>query len=549
MADDPRFREHVFDDLRSGLKTNPRLESDPPGLEVDWIAWDSGFRKTGLKVGDLILAVDGAPIRKPAELRELQRQLPRMIGQYAEQQEFADRSLKDGSPLRLRTRRRRSPGEGWEEQDVTGAVRADRTWITPSNRRLFGPGGPDQLANDGFDGPWSGWLERREFEWSRILNGGWQGSVQTRMALKSHLEEKSRVDFLVQRYPGPFADTVREDWETVRVCLEGERIELPPDALVFRTLGEKRAAQVAERAAAAWNTFQTAHAAEILPSFPKIDPFRGDRSAVAGKWVVLPAITPRQWLVDMGRGFLAWSDSGFWIFASADSQGMVRVFRAVHRYQKLVTPSIKEDVAVIGQIQSDPRLLAGSGRTAAGLEVLPVAALAGGAVFVEVAAGHEWDAPFAGEEDLRGADPGALPEDASPREVVEAMIAAIKRGDQQRWAELFAEWRAVPDADRPIYYPSYAWGVGRDEDWIRSRRLLMDKVLDARVRWVGDPRVVIRGDEAPGLPNIEQIPVEVDHVGLFDGETRTFNSLEVHRNWSLQRRAGGPWRIASRQGL
>jgi hypothetical protein len=43
--------------------------------------------------------------------------------------------------------------------------------------------------------------------------------------------------------------------------------------------------------------------------------------------------------------------------------------------------------------------------------------------------------------------------------------------------------------------------------------------------------------------------VELDHVGKFDGAYRAFNDVTVHRQWILQRINGGPWRIASAQGL
>jgi hypothetical protein len=175
-------------------------------------------------------------------------------------------------------------------------------------------------------------------------------------------------------------------------------------------------------------------------------------------------------------------------------------------------------------------------------------ALVGGVVCVDASVEVDSRSPFAGEDTLRQEAEGSPADDATPRQVIEAMIAAIKRSDQETWSGLFAEWRAVPDENRPIWYPLYSWN-SRDEDWLRSRRLLLDTVLDARVRWVGEPRVIIRGDEAPGLQRIEEVEVEIDHVGLFDGETRVFNSVAVHRRWALQRRSGGPWRIASRQSL
>jgi hypothetical protein len=549
MSDRGPEREYLHDNLRSGLKTEHRLDGEPQYLNVAWISWDSGFRGSGLRISDRILAVDGVEIRKPTEQREFQRWLPQVIGNYAEYQPWTALGYKEGQVVRLKIRRRRDPGDGWVESEVSGTLRFERTWsILESNRHIIGPGGPERLGRDGFDDAWMSWYDKRIFDWERILDGGWQGSLQTRSALASHLEHKPRVDALVERYPGPFATAMRDDWEAVRACLAGDPVQLPADALAFRTRGEEQVKRITALAQEGWKRILAAHAAETLPAFPAIDPFRGDRAAVAGKLIALPMVGQREWIVDMGRAYLAWNQSGHWIFAPIDSEGMGRAFSAMRRYQKLVAPSVKLDIEVLGRLLPDPRLLAGSGRTAAGLEIEPVAVRIGGVVCVEIPPGTATPR-FAGEETVLDDGIGPPPDDASPRQVLEAMIAAVKRGDQEVWNGLFTDWHAVPDADRPIYYPVQPWGPTRDDAWLRSRRLLLDKVLDARVRWCDDPRVIIRGDEAPGLPRIEGVDLEIDHVGLFDGEARTFNSVEVHRRWKLQRRDGGPWRISSHQNL
>ena len=48
---------------------------------------------------------------------------------------------------------------------------------------------------------------------------------------------------------------------------------------------------------------------------------------------------------------------------------------------------------------------------------------------------------------------------------------------------------------------------------------------------------------------VEEVRLTVDHVGLFDGEYRAFNDVNTHRDWTMQRVNGGPWRIASEQGI
>ncbi len=80
------------------------LESDAPALRVNWIAWDNGFRGSGLQVGDQIIAVNGETIARPTELRELP-------GGLNEGDVFAANNLKDGSPLIPMIRWHRYPGK------------------------------------------------------------------------------------------------------------------------------------------------------------------------------------------------------------------------------------------------------------------------------------------------------------------------------------------------------------------------------------------------------------------------------------------------------
>jgi hypothetical protein len=86
-------------------------------------------------------------------------------------------------------------------------------------------------------------------------------------------------------------------------------------------------------------------------------------------------------------------------------------------------------------------------------------------------------------------------------------------------------------------------------DWERSRRLVMGEVHDARVSHVDKIRRVVSRDAATGLPDVDQAVVWVDHYGLFDGEHRVFQNVNVNRRWVLQRLDDGPWRIVSIQHL
>jgi hypothetical protein len=526
------------------------LESDPPALRVSWIAWDSGFRGSGLQIGDHIVAVNGETIPRPTELRELQRLIRELPGGLDEADVFAARGLKDGSPLTLTIRRRRYPGEGWLTADVTGKVLAERAYSYPGGRRGMGPTGPDGLANDGFDGAWSSWYEKRVFEWTRVLDGGWQARLNTRMTLKNHLEEKPRVDLLTGKYPGPFADTVRADWEAVRASLEGTRYTLEPGELDFRQLEDERASQVARSAVDGWKAFLATHAADVVPASVSIDPIRGDRSQVTGKLVELPPIAPRDWVVSINRSFLPSEQNGTWYFIPADSPPMRRAFIAMQRYKRYVTPRIRDEFAVIGRILPDPRMMIVGGHGVAGFELEPVAVLAANAMFVDLTVLRDDGSPFAGEDQLKKHSAALPPDDATPAEVLAALIAALKAGDQSLWNQLFADWRFLPDDQKPIYYPFYPYPPGsRDEDWIRSRRLVLDTLFDVRVVWVGAPRLIQAGTEYEGAPRIEHVSAELEHIGFFDGEYHPFNSVDVNRQWTLQRRNGGPWRISSQHGI
>jgi hypothetical protein len=159
------------------------------------------------------------------------------------------------------------------------------------------------------------------------------------------MEDKPRVDFLGEKYPGPFADAVRSDWEAVRARLAGTRCTLAADALDYRQLGEQRAKLVAARLPPPG--FHDQRAAEIIPAFPSLNPLRDDCSKLAGKLVVLPPIAPRDWLVSVGATYLAASQNGYWYFAPLASPAMRRLFSALVRYRRFVSPDIREEIAFV----------------------------------------------------------------------------------------------------------------------------------------------------------------------------------------------------------
>src|SRR5262249_44345223 len=150
-----------------------------------------------------------------------------------------------------------------------------------------------------------------------------------------------------------------------------------------------------------------------------------------------------------------------------------RVFDAVQRYRRYVSPRIDETYAVIGRIRPEPKMVVVDGRAVTGLSLEVLGATVGDAMFVDVTKGDRGASPFAGEESLTKSPPLMPAADASPRAVIEALIAAIKNNDQPTWNQLFATWRAErwPGDGSLIWYPYYERQL--DSAWVDSRQLML----------------------------------------------------------------------------
>lgn len=489
-----RGTEVVGSEVRSGLQTDNMLDAQPPGFRVTWIEWDSGFRGTDLRIGDRIIAIDGKPYVKPATIDDLRRILPRSIGQYAEAQHWAERGARDGTEIVLTVQRRARSGVGVETANIRGKLRAERIYSVSATRRLIGPGGPDALERDQFSSTWSAWYEAKTREWAKVLDGGWtRQTINSRMALAAHLEDKARVDFLTEKYPGPFASSVKADWERVRDSLVGRAYTITDRDLAYRRLGAERASEVAAAASRARESFLAAVKRETIDAFPAIDPIHGDRSKVTGKVVVLPEAGNSAWLSEAGHNWLAVGGQG-WYFVDLETAEARRMFAARYRYEKYVQPQIRETYAIVGRIKSDPKMLVRNGRAITGLEVTPLAVTIGGTMFVDLTAVKDGESKFAGEEAL--AVPRLPPpkDTATPRDVSETYVAAIKYGEESLWKSLYATWWAEDWKDEGVLYHAY-YQRPLDEDWIRSRRLLLDKVYEVAAIYVGDPVRIMTGKE------------------------------------------------------
>jgi hypothetical protein len=531
------------------IVTTPVLDGTEPAWRVSWLHWDSPFRAAGLRIGDLIVAVQARAVAPPAGGRELQRFVQTAIGQTDEAAGLAALGLSPGSAVALGLRRRRA-GQGWETLAVQARLIVPAIATGPTGRRLLGAGGPEEMASDGFGETWASWHEKLLRDYTLILDGGWQrGTFVSRVELRRHLERKPRVDALAARWPGAFATAALADWEAVRACLDGPAVTLPPDALEFRRAAEERAAQVKAAALAAWDASVAAAKPTTIPAFPAIHPIRGDRASVIGRHVVLPPLGNRDWIAEAGHGwFVAGNDADNRYVIDAEGPQAVAMLRARNRYQKLVTPRVDAKFQFLGQVAEAPRMLVINERGRFCLELTPTAALLGDSVFVDL---RQAEPEFAGEAALR-VPMGAMPrDDADPAAVMQALITAAKAGDQALWNALFGTWRIER---RPDGRPQLQTNASvPDSAWVQARAGLMSRVLDARVSWVGDPRLVLDGTAYPGAPRIEEVDLEIDHVGRFPEGDRIFTDTTVRRLWQLQRvdlgQGFGPWRIHSVQAI
>jgi hypothetical protein len=534
----------ISDDLKSGLKIT--LVDEPGDLyaRVSWVHWDSGFRDSGLEVGDRLIELDGKPLSLPDDPRERRKARDLMIGGLQESQLFAALGLKDASPLRVTVLRRNMPGRGWRRQEITGSVRAERMYFTADGKSALAPGGPERLGRNAAGDSWMTWLEKCTFDWESILDGRWFGKFDSRRVLGEHLDLKPRIDEALQAHPGEFSRRLAEDWQRVTDSLRGRRVELPADALAFREQSDRIEKDIAAAGDAAWNAFMAA--SNATGTLPGLDLIRDDRAPLVGKVIALPGLTWRDAVKDGDRHIFVASHSNYSCYLAADQPAMRAFWQAQASYQARVEPRLPETYDLIGRVGEQTRLVVSPrGGATVGLNIEVLGARVPGHFFADLT---KADSLFAGAElaTARGLPPP--PDTASPSEVMRAYVQATKSGDEKLWLALYADWVAIGGEGRPLYRPfdQYRNYVN---DYTRARNLLLHRVEHVEPVWEGEPRAVIRGDEFEDAPKVEMVDVLMDHIGNFEDEHRAFNNLEVTRLWQLQRRDGGPWRISSRNTL
>lgn len=532
------------DSLATGIITYPLLDQPIPAFRVSWIPWDSGFRGSGLMVRDEIIAVNGVPIQKGGE-----QTLSTSVGQYAENQFWTRQAANEGDVVTLTVRRKQCPGDGWATLDFKGKLRLKQRYLSADDRWIVCPGGPEPNVDDGFSGGWGGWIEELTRHLTSVLEESWQPRpFSSRFELERLLEFEARVNYFAEHYPTALSTALKEDWLTGRALLSGRKYEISADDLKYRREEEEQIAEVADAARMKWDEFVNSRAGETVEAFPGVDPIRGDLSQIAGKYVKLPPITNRDWISEAGHNWFVSGEDKTYYFIDAEAPAAERMLLAVRRYKRIVAPNIRDEFSFVCRVLPEPRLMAVHGRGIFGMQAEPVAALVGDAMFVDLTVQQNGVSPFAGEAAFLQPSAALPPDSATPRQVLAAFTAALKEGDQSLWKQLFADWSVSELQDgRRVLQSSEV--IITDNTWEDSRRRILGEVYGIEAVWVDDPRVLFSGNEFEGAPRIEEVTVEIDHIGNFDGEYATFSKPSFNRFWPLQRVNNGPWRITSTQGI
>jgi hypothetical protein len=344
---------------------------------------------------------------------------------------------------------------------------------------------------------------------------------------------------------------MRRDWERVRDYLDGDVVELADDALAYRTRGDQLRQEIegyAERAIAALE----AVLGDRLEASPSAIDLEEQRKSYVGKVVYFDGIGYRNIINDLEQTFMvAGGPREGYYFLDAGSPAMDGAFEALFRYRALINPQLAERFSVWIDVQDEPRIITFQSSPTIGLRG-ELVAIAGGQqeVFVEMRPDAD-ELAFAGEKETEVEKACSVAAGDPPEATVTCMVEALKAGDRDSWQSLFAEWRFLSSEDEPpLFDPDYGLRRAMFEDaWQKSRRLIMGDVYDARIGRVERPRLLYEPGEDDPIPRVESVRVILDHVGLIDGEYRTFSNIDVHRVWRLQRLNGGPWKITEVQGL
>ncbi len=409
------------------------------------------------------------------------------------------------------------------------------------------------MVRDGFSAAWSSWYESIIKSWGIFLDDGWnRNSLNNRVELKKQLEEEERIAYLENNYPGDFASIMRKDYDRVIECLRGKRYELSDDDLAYRELGEQRVEIATLQAATDWQEFKEKAKDQLVDTYPAVE--IDDRKSVVGKLVELPWTTPRQIINDLGSTYAVFGSryDGYYFIDFESSQAQ-RFFDVFYRYRRLVNSSARERYSFFCEILDEPRMITYREQPVTGLLVEMKAGKAGegeGEMFVDLSD----DGPdlFSAESELKSlVEIGELSDDLSPEGVIDVMIRCVQQVDIETWKKTFADWRAWARRNGEIFI-NRSYGLPDhvfSRPFERSRQNLLKRTYDSRVSKVSPVITLAEANVEFGTPRVQEVHVFVDHIGLFDGEYRSFNDVNVTRPWTLQRLDDGPWRITDVKSL
>ncbi len=369
----------------------------------------------------------------------------------------------------------------------------------------------------------------------------------TRQYLERLEANRPRIDYLVKNFPkSAFARAMKEDFDKAIDIVRGRKYDLTADDLSYRKLSAHRVEKAVELALRSRDELVAKLGAVPIESLPEVDPIRGNRASIAGRVVTLPRLEDE--ISEAGHGWYVAKGAGTCIFlVDTATPAFIAIFRAMERFKRVIAPDINDVFELIGKVTGRPTMVATGREIYTGIIVQPLAALADGKMFVDVSGGGT-DAPFAGEANVVKPPRVESRSDMTPTETFRSFINALKLGDQDLWQSFFALWSCelTGIGDQYVYDPEGGpTPNAHNLYYVIARRVIMADVYDVRVVTVGKPKTVYEKDGT----RVEMVVLDVDPIGLFDGEYRSFRSVDVHRIWHLQRVNGGPWKIVSEQGL
>ncbi len=526
---------------------------------VTWIPWDSGFRGSGLRVGDLIIG-HGDLRYGSAEVAANIR-----VGDSRFSGWLNEKALKPDGTLALTVLR------GDETIRIEGKLGGYRSYTNAGGNRTLGESGPIGFEKDGFDYAWDAWY-RQFVDLAKTVLAGWDYFVgrSTQNLAKQMVPFADRIAYLQQHYPAAFGRTVQDDYEAMKAMVAGEKRNLSTADIAYRTLGAIRAVDVTAAADRAFAAFLAEMEGALLKNPPNApNAFTEDTQLLIGKLVCLPALSKREVLYETKRSWY-WSGRNYLIDRTAEPLTPLHV--AMREYTEKVDPKFRDSsIIFIGIVQPEPALVCDVDRniTVTGVRVAPITALINNAsdsekrFFVDLRPGTSTET-FAGETALdAGIQRPKLTNGDPPERVLQVAFEALKAGDMETWLSCYASWNVSRyyERDRSYLWVDRTWvtmsEISGSTTWDKARQRLLDDVYGLEVAKVGPIRVVFDATQQTGdhrlvapVPRIvEEVQVRVNHIGRAGDEYRTFAGPLLHRQWKLQRMDDGPWRITVPQAI